>query len=145
MRRVEDGRVWVDARARSSCGRCASKGGCSTVTLSRLFCASPRLFSLSTNLNLNVGDVVIIGMDERLILKSALTAYALPPAALLAGAWLGRHLGAPASDAVSIATGFAAFCLSVVAVKVWGRRLHRLGARPSVLRRVPGTIVVSRT
>ena len=106
------------------CGACGGKG-CGTRRLAELFSRRPRNFRADSELSLQPGDRVVVGVAEGAVLAAALRLYGLPLAAMLAGAlaaeaWWGGDLAALA--------GFAAG--GVLAVAVRGRQ----GTRPVVLR-----------
>lgn len=98
---------------------------------------------MTTSLNLGVGDVVMVGMEEQFVLKTALVVYGLPVLSLLIGAWLGREINIASfsSDILSMAAGLVFFSASVFVIKIWDRRLRRLNARPIILRKISGPIL----
>jgi sigma-E factor negative regulatory protein RseC len=90
MKTASDG-VWVQAVEPSGCGTCAGQG-CSSRRIAELFQRTPRQFLVDCDLSLSPGDRVVIGVAEGSVLSSALRAYGLPLATILAGALLAQAI-----------------------------------------------------
>jgi sigma-E factor negative regulatory protein RseC len=83
--------IWVRAVEPSGCGTCAGQG-CSSRRIAELFQRKPRLFLVDCDLSLSPGDRVVVGIAGGSVLNSALRAYGLPLACMLAGALLAQAL-----------------------------------------------------
>lgn len=70
--------VLIETQVKSSCGACSSVSRCGVSVLSSLFSRRANCVALINDLNLAVGDQVIIGIDESKLLSSAMLAYMLP-------------------------------------------------------------------
>src|SRR5512135_1455581 len=88
VRTASDG-VWVQAVEPSGCGTCGGQG-CSSRRIAELFQRKPRNFLVDCDLALAPGDRVVVGIADGSVLKSALRAYGLPLALMLAGALLAQ-------------------------------------------------------
>ena len=88
IRTASDG-VWVQAVEPSGCGTCGGQG-CSSRRIAELFQRKPRNFLVDCDLALAPGDRVVVGIADGSVLKSALRAYGLPLALMLAGALLAQ-------------------------------------------------------
>lgn len=90
---VEPGAVWVETLRRSSCCGCAAKAGCGQGVLDKLGLGARRghVRALS-DLQLSVGDAVVIGVREDLLVRASLLVYLLPLVGLFAGALLAERL-----------------------------------------------------
>ena len=88
IRTASDG-VWVQAVEPSGCGTCGGQG-CSSRRIAELFQRKPRNFLVDCDLALAPGDRVVVGIADGRVLKSALRAYGLPLALMLAGALLAQ-------------------------------------------------------
>lgn len=137
VRRTGDGCVWLETEGVSSCSRCKG-GGCSSVSISRLFCSSSsREFRVECDQSLQVGDVVRLGLEEGEVLRAALLAYGLPLLGLIAGALAGSQLSGSGSELVSVICGFAGFVLALGAVRVLGAAT----ARPQIMGKVSAPVI----
>jgi sigma-E factor negative regulatory protein RseC len=81
-------------------------------------------------LNARAGQKVRVVMKSYTYLKGSLIVYGIPALALIAGAVLGKEVFSPLlsesdPDIVSAITGFAAFMLSFVGIKVWSSRAEK--------------------
>jgi sigma-E factor negative regulatory protein RseC len=83
---VEPGVVWVETLRKSTCSACTANAACGQGLMERLGVGRQRGYvrALST-LNLHVGDAVVIGVGEQLLVRSSLLVYFLPILGLLAG------------------------------------------------------------
>ena len=125
VRTASDG-VWVQAVEPSGCGTCGGQG-CSSRRIAELFQRKPRNFLVDCDLALAPGDRVVVGIADGSVLKSALRAYGLPLALMLAGALLAQAaLPGDGSALAGMLIGGAAGVL----IARGGR-----AARPVVLRR----------
>ena len=90
---VEQGAVRVRVNRQSACGSCQAKVACGQGLMQAMqseYCHEVRAI---TDLHLQEGDFVVIGVSEDLLLRSALMVYLLPLLALIAGAVLGQQIG----------------------------------------------------
>jgi len=125
---VSDG-VWVQAVEPSGCGTCGGQG-CSSRRIAELFQRKHRNFLVECDLALAPGDRVVIGIAKGSVLRSAVRAYGIPLALMLAGALLAQ----------AIRPGDGAAVLGMLIGGMVGWPLARSGrtARPVVLRREDG-------
>lgn len=136
---VHDGYIQVVSERQTACGKCSQQSGCSSSVLARLL--SPRLIemSLPTNLKLQAGDSVILGVTESAFLTGTLLVYGLPILALIVaavvGQWIASLLGWP-TELWSILFGLCGLFGTFYALMAspFGRRVTRF--RPVVLRKV---------
>ena len=92
----EGGLAWVQTNRRSACSACGHGAGCATSVLGRLLSpgAANRL-AVEDGLGVRVGDRVVIGIPDGLLVRASLAAYLLPLAALVAAAAIAEWLRAP--------------------------------------------------
>ncbi len=141
MVRVDGGVAWFEPEQTTSCGHCASSAVCGTGANGIGSIASRielRRFSLENPAGLRVGERVVVGVDDRALIKGALTAYALPLlTALTAG---GLAQGAVGSDLVTMAAMVSGLIFGLAMARIAARRLSRRGElAPRFLRRAsPG-------
>lgn len=125
MKTAPDG-IWVRAVEPSGCGTCGGQG-CSSRRIAELFQRKPRLFLVDCDLSLAPGDRAIVGIADGSVLKSALRAYGLPLALMLAGALL--------AQAVQPGDGPALIGMLLGGMTGWLAGRGGRTARPVVLRR----------
>lgn len=90
---VESGAVWVETLRKSTCSTCSANAGCGQGLLDKLGVDSRRGYVRAlSNLNLNVGDHVVIGVREDLLVRGSLLVYLMPLIGLFAGAILADQL-----------------------------------------------------
>ena len=74
---VEEGAVWVETIRQSACQSCSAKSGCGHSALSKLGRQSVHLRAGTTQ-SYTVGDEVVIGVPEQVVVTSSLLAYIMP-------------------------------------------------------------------
>jgi sigma-E factor negative regulatory protein RseC len=137
--KIEGKTAWLLPEQGSSCGSCASASACGSkgigTTASRL---ENRRFPIDNRDNLAVGERIVFGVRENVLLKASFTAYAIPLAAmLLAGSlaqWkFGSDLATMAATLAGLAAGLG------VSRMIAGRLQTRGDLAPLFLRRArPG-------
>lgn len=113
--------AWVEANRNSSCHGCSS-GGCGTGTLAKLFGQKTTRFYVGNPISAVVGDRVILGIDERVMLVGAMRLYLLPLLAMLSAAILVEVLFAPAADSYIAAAGAAGLVAGLLLNRFFGPR-----------------------
>lgn len=68
----------VEIQQRSACGHCQSSDSCGTSVLSGLFTARRQKIKLINHLGLIEGDEAVVGINENVLLVTAIMAYMLP-------------------------------------------------------------------
>jgi sigma-E factor negative regulatory protein RseC len=96
--RVAPGQVWITSQ-QTGCGTCSQLASCSTASLAKLL--PKREFSLECELNLQVGDEVLVGIDDTHLLSTSMLLYLLPIVVML------------------VCVGIANMILSVAIVNNW--------------------------
>lgn len=131
---TEQAAALVEADFGGGCGSgmCA-KGGCGAAVLAQIFSRNPRgPMRVGNPILASVGERVIVGVEEGVLVRSTLITYCLPLTTLLAGALVGgRLLGGDALAVVGAVLGWAA---GWGLARLLGRRLLQ-SAQPVILRR----------
>jgi len=105
------GAVWVETKRSSTCSGCSVKSGCGQGVMDRLGIRERRGLTLAlSDLHLNVGDGVVIGVHERALLRGAALVYLFPLIALLLSAVIASALSA--AEAYVILAGIVGFAIS---------------------------------
>ncbi|MCL7461259.1 SoxR reducing system RseC family protein [Pseudomonas sp. NW5] len=90
---VEAGAVWVETLRRSTCSACSASAGCGQGLMEKLGVGQRRGYVRALcRAPVQVGDQVVIGIAEALLVRSSLLVYLLPLLGLFAGALLAEWL-----------------------------------------------------
>ena len=137
--KIDGNTAWLVPDQGSSCGSCASASACGSkgigTTANRL---DNRRFRIDNDTNLAVGERVIFGIRDNVLLKASITAYAIPLAILLfAGSLAQWKFG---SDLITVAAMVVGLAIGLGISRVEAGRLHTKGdLAPRFLRRArPG-------
>ena len=137
--KVERGATYVAAQVPGGCGSedCATQT-CSTAVLTRLFSQTPKPLRAKNPIDANVGERVMVGLEEGAFLKSSLLAYVLPLLALVLGAVLGMQLsgGTEQRDLYAALGGLAGLLFSALLLRILLPSVMMSGAQPTILRRL---------
>lgn len=87
-----DDHVMLEIERRTACGLCGQKRGCGNATWGKLLGHDSHEFPADNTINANVGDSVVVGIDERIVLSSAFYLYVVPLFTMLVGAVLADAL-----------------------------------------------------
>lgn len=82
----------LEVERKTACGLCGQTRGCGNSIWGRLFGHQTTAFKAQNRINAKVGDSVIVGINEKALLKSALLLYILPLVTLFIGAILASQL-----------------------------------------------------
>lgn len=92
---VESGAVWVETLRKTTCSSCSVEAGCGQGLMERLGVGRDRgLVRALSELRLDIGDAVIVGVREELLVHGSLLLYLLPLAGLFFMALLAQALSA---------------------------------------------------
>lgn len=130
---IEQGAVHVRVNRQSACGSCQAKAACGQGLMQAIRTEHCHEVRALTDLSLQEGDYVVLGVSEDLLLRSALMVYLLPLLALIVGAVLGQQLGL--SEGWSILLAGLAFAASGVYLYGFNKRnTNNTNLMPVVLR-----------
>ena len=82
----------LEIERKTACGLCGQTRGCGNSIWGRLFGHQTTAFKAQNRINAKVGDSVIVGINEKALLKSAWLLYILPLVTLFIGAILASQL-----------------------------------------------------
>lgn len=105
---LEGAEAIVEAVQGGGCSLCGGGKGCGSGKLSQMLCVQPRQFRVRNGINARIGEEVQVGVEDGLLLRSALTMYGIPLLLLFGGALLGARWGDDAGAAVGAAVGLLA-------------------------------------
>lgn len=131
---LESGAVWVETLRKSTCSSCSANAGCGQGLLDRLGVGGRRGYVRAlSDLPLRVGDAVVIGVREDLLVRGSLLVYLVPLLGLLVAAGLAESLAL--GEPLVILCAFAGLALAGLGVR-WhsARTADDPGLQPVVLR-----------
>jgi sigma-E factor negative regulatory protein RseC len=82
----------LEIERRTACGLCGQKRGCGNATWGKLLRHDSHDFTAENKVNANVGDSVVVGIDEQAVLNSAFFLYVVPLIGLLIGTIVADYL-----------------------------------------------------
>lgn len=82
----------LEIERRTACGLCGQKRGCGNATWGKLLGHKHNAFTAENPINANVGDTVVVGIDEQAVLHSAFYLYVVPLIAMTIGTMLADGL-----------------------------------------------------
>ena len=134
---VDASQCWVETQRPSACGQCATQSGCGVAVLGAFQGQRRTRMQVVSTVPLQVGDTVLLGLAEGVLLRGALVLYGLPIGLLLVGAVLGQLAFARAGEALVIAAAAAGLGLGLLMARVLtGRGQGGVLTPPVVLRRL---------
>jgi len=138
---VEEHAVLVQTQRTSTCGSCESKQGCGTAVLAKGMGQGTTRLRIQTDLDVKVGDRVILAIDESALLIGSLLIYLLPLLALILGGLLGDYgtrLLELDNELLSIGLGIVALvsCLLLIRFNPHARR-YQQGIQPKMTEILP--------
>lgn len=136
---VEHGAVLVQVERQSACGSCQARAACGQGLAQMTRSSSCHQVRALTDLSLQVGDTVVLGVSEELMLRSAFMVYLLPLLALLGGAGVASWL--ELSEPMVILLALTGFVGALVFLRNFNQRnLDNASLVPIVLRAELNTV-----
>jgi sigma-E factor negative regulatory protein RseC len=134
--------VWVETQRQSTCGGCAANQACGTATLAKVLGKRRTRVRALNQSGAQLGERVIVGIDEAALIRGSLAVYAMPLLALLAGGIVGALLSERlqvAGESLTLGLGIAGLVAGLLWLKGFARRIRDDSRyQPVVLRRVAG-------
>ncbi|MGZ5011497.1 MAG: SoxR reducing system RseC family protein [Methylobacter sp.] len=133
--KIENHQVWVESGQNSACGACLQKASCSTNAIGSVL--KKKAVPVDSDIQLEIGDQVMVAIDESLLLRASLLLYLMPLIALFSGAGVANWLLADASADLWIAgSAMLSFLISLWLINKAQGLLILSYARPVVVRKV---------
>lgn len=126
--------IWVEARARSACSSCGTQDSCATSSVSKLFGMRRQQLRLPNQFASSVGEQVIIGVEDQVMVTASLAAYILPVVLMLGAAIMADVQGMSDRQQAGIALLGLLLGLLGAGVLTSNRRMNRY-FQPQLLRR----------
>ena len=126
--------IWVEARARSACSSCGTQDSCATSSVSKWFGMRRQQLRLPNQFASSVGEQVIIGVEDQVMVTASLAAYILPVVLMLGAAIIADVQGMNDKQQAGIALLGLLLGLLGAGVLTSNRRMNRY-FQPQLLRR----------
>jgi len=137
--------VWVETTRQSSCSSCSSKSGCGTATLGKVMGQKSSRIRVLGELQVEVGDQVVIGINDGALVRGSLAVYMVPLLGLIAGAIFGQWLAVQLEAAPEIGEavlGSAGLLAGLGWLRIFSRRVSASeDYQPVLLRRVENRVM----
>ncbi|MBK5970564.1 MULTISPECIES: SoxR reducing system RseC family protein [Thiorhodovibrio] len=132
----------VEPQRRATCDHCGVKGTCGTSLIDRFLGRRPLRLHVENAIGARVGERVMIGMADAVLLRAAVAAYLVPLLGLIFGAAVTLELATrwqwPGADLWSLAGGLLGFALALRWTGSYSRRLRaNPHYRPTLIGRAP--------
>jgi sigma-E factor negative regulatory protein RseC len=88
---LKDNQATLEIERRTACGLCGKTRGCGNATWGKLLGHNSHAFTAENPVNANVGDSVVVGINEQAVLYSAFFLYVVPLFGLLVGTMLADY------------------------------------------------------
>lgn len=75
---IDGDSTWIETQRQSACGQCSASKGCGTSVLSKVVGNKLSRMKAINKIDAQVGDEVIVGLNESSLLKGAFMSYLLP-------------------------------------------------------------------
>jgi sigma-E factor negative regulatory protein RseC len=143
---IENQTVWVEVQRQSVCGQCAANKGCGTGVLQKVLGNKRNIFRVIGELPVEVGDNVIIGVNENALVKGSLIIYAVPIIFMIVCALLGETIAVQSrsinSDHMSMAGALIGLAVSILGLRFYNRKISKNTNYQAVLLRHANSITI---
>jgi len=89
---INNNNITVESTVKSSCSGCKQVDNCGSGQIAKAFPQKKLSVEITSDLPVELGDTVVIGLSEELLLKSAWQVYIWPLVGLILGAFIGQWL-----------------------------------------------------
>lgn len=90
---LQEGFAWVATQRKAVCDTCAAQKGCGSGVLAKVLGNRLTRVKVANSIGAEVGDEVVVGMDDALLVRTSFAVYAIPLIFMMAGALAGEMLG----------------------------------------------------
>jgi len=137
--------AWVEAQRQTTCGNCAANKGCGTSVLAKVVGKKAARMRAINPIDAQVGDTVIVGMNEAALLKGSLAVYLFPLLFMMLFAITGNVVARQMhwqAEPVVILFAVAGLLVAGIWLRRFTRRIQYDNVyQPVILRQVPAPFV----
>jgi len=112
---VSGRQISVETDRQSTCGHCSAKNGCGSALLGKFFDRNKQHLVVETDLDLAIGDRILLGLDESALLRGSFIVYAVPLLLMLLLPIIISQF--VLSEIVSILSAVVGFSVGIIYVK----------------------------
>ncbi len=135
--KIEHGVVWVVGTENAACAGCAQKTACSSTALASVLKKKP--IPVDCDITLEMGDTVVVAIEDGVLLRAAFSLYLLPLIALFIGAGVADGLlsdATPYADVWIAGSALLSLALALLGLhKIQRLSLFNYYARPVVVKK----------
>lgn len=117
----------LEVLRQSTCSSCNAKSGCGTAVFSKTLGKKVSQVTVENTLNLQVGDKVVVGLQESALLTGSAIVYLLPLIMLLVfailGQWVAKQFFANTTELMIVGFAGAGFVLAMKMVSRFSRKI----------------------
>lgn len=141
---IENDMAMIEVQRKAVCDTCSVNKGCGTGILAKAMSNKRFQMRVRNTVDARVGDDVIVGIEDDMLVKSSFAVYIIPLLLLFIGAWIGENTAAAfastSSEGLSILFGLAGMAVGFVWVRYFSRRISNDNRyQPLLLRRRDST------
>jgi len=70
--------AWVETQRKTTCGTCAAEKSCGSAVLQKVMAGKRTKLRVSSDIDVRVGESVIVGVPENVLVKGSFAVYAMP-------------------------------------------------------------------
>lgn len=126
---VENDQTWIETQRKSVCGQCSASKGCGTSVLSKVLGNRLSKMKAINKINAKVGDEVVVGLNEKSLLKGAFMIYMMPLLFLfsfsIVGQLISNNLQIENSELLIIVFAVLGFYLGMKRVKSFSKSIEK--------------------
>ena len=126
---IDNGQTWIETQRKSVCGQCSASKGCGTSVLSKVIGNKLSKMKAINKINAQIGDEVVVGLNEKSLLKGAFMIYMLPLLFLFlfsfVGQFISQSLQIQSSELLIIVFAVFGFYLGMRKVKLFSTAISK--------------------
>jgi len=140
---IENDVAWIEVQRKAVCDTCSVNKGCGTGVIAKVVGNKRFRIPVNNSINARVGDDVIVGISDDMLIKSSFAAYMTPLLMLFLGAWVGENVAhfieLSSSEGFSTIFGIGGLCAGFFWLRRFSNRIAKDGRyQPILLSRIDG-------
>lgn len=132
---IKDAKLLLETQRQSACQSCSVKSGCGTSTIAKVVGNRSSQFVVDKTMDVQVGDQVIVAIEENALVQGSLLIYLLPIIIMLGFGLLAELVFS--TELFTILSAVLGLLVSIVAVRVvLSRSGLKRSIQPQLIRRL---------